>query len=113
MTICEKSKTDQAAYSIYGTNLLFVDLYIIQDPYTMYKDLRIMIDSGLKFHAHTNAVISRAGAIINNLLRSTVCHSVQLMLTLYLSHIRPIIEYGSCVWMLVISKISKRRIDRL
>ena len=63
------------------------------------KDLGITIDSGLKFHAHINDVIGKAGAMINNLMRSTVCRSVELMLTLYVSHIRPLIEYGSCVWI--------------
>ena len=81
--------TDQAAYSIYVTNLLFLDLF---------KDLGITIDSGLKLHAHINAVIGKAGAVINNLLRSTVCRSEEIKLTLYVSHIRPIKEYGSCVW---------------
>ena len=81
--------TDQVAYSIYDTNLLFVDSY---------KDLGIMIDSGLKFYAHINAVISKFGAMNNNLLRSTVCRSVEFMFTSYVSHIRPIDECGSCIW---------------
>ena len=68
----EKSVTDQVAYSIYGTNLFFVDWY---------KDLEIAIDSGLKFHSHFNAVIGKAGSMINNLLRSTVCRSIDFMLT--------------------------------
>ena len=45
-----KSITDQVAYSIHGTNLFFVDSC---------KDLAITIDSGLKLHAHTNAVIGK------------------------------------------------------
>ena len=43
----QKSVTDQVAYSIYGINLLFVDSY---------KDLGITTHSGIKFHAHINAV---------------------------------------------------------
>ena len=39
----EKSGTDQEAYSIDGTNLIFVDSY---------KYLGIAIDSVLKLHAH-------------------------------------------------------------
>ena len=66
MMFGEKSVTDQVACSIYGTNLLFVDLYM---------DLRIKIDSGLSFHAHINVVIYKAGAFINNPLRSKVCRS--------------------------------------
>ena len=103
MRFGERSGTDQVAYSIYGTNLIFVDSY---------KDLGVTIDSGLKFHAHVNAVIGKAGAMINNLLRSTVCRSVEFMLTLYVSHIRPIIEYGSCVWNVGYLE-DERRIERL
>ena len=43
-----------------------------------------MIDSVPNFHAHVDAIIGKAGAIINNLLRSTACRSVELMLTLYI-----------------------------
>ena len=69
--------------------MLFVDSY---------NDLGEIIDSRLKFNAHVNAVIGKAGAMINNPLRSTVYCSVECMLTLYVSHIRPIVENGSCVW---------------
>ena len=72
MSFGGKSETDQVAYSIYGTSLIFVDSY--EDP-------GITIDSELKFHAHINAMIGKAGAIINNLLRSTVCRSLEFMLT--------------------------------
>ena len=39
-----------------------------------------------------------AGSMISNLSRSTVCRSVEFMLTLWVTHVRSIIEYGSCVW---------------
>ena len=64
----------QVAYSIYGTDLLFVDSY---------KDLGIKNDSGLKFHAHIYALIGKACTMINNLLRSTVCRSIEFMLTVF------------------------------
>ena len=59
MRFDEKSVTDQVAFSIFGTNLLFVDSF---------KDLGKIIDSGLKFHALFNVVIGKSGAIINNLM---------------------------------------------
>ena len=52
MRFGEKSGTDQVAYSSYCTNLIFVDSY---------KDLGKTIYSGLKFHAHNDAVIGEAG----------------------------------------------------
>ena len=42
----EKSVTDQVAYSIYGTNLFFVDSF---------RNIGITIDSVNKFHAYINA----------------------------------------------------------
>ena len=56
MRFVEKSVTEEVAFSIYGTNLFFGDSY---------KDLRIIIDSALKFNAYFNAVIGKAGAMIN------------------------------------------------
>ena len=103
MRFGEKSVIDQVAYSICGTNLLFVDSY---------KDLGIIFDSGLKFHIRINAMLGKAGLMINNLLRSTVCRCIEFMLTLYVSHICPIIEYGSCVWNVGYLK-SERRLKRL
>ena len=88
MRFGEKYLTYQVAYSIYGTNLLFVDSY---------KDLGITIDSGFKFHAYINAVIGKACATISSLLRRTVCRSIEFILTYYVSHIRPLIECGNCV----------------
>ena len=88
MRFAEKSVTYQVAYSVYGTNLLFVDSY---------KDRGIIIDSGLELYAHINFVIGKAGTKINNLLRSTVSRSVEFMLALQVLDIRPTIEYGSCV----------------
>ena len=84
MRFGEKSVTDQLAYSICGTNLLFVDFY---------KDPGIMIDSRFKLHAQVESAVGKAGAIINNTRRSKVCRSVKFMLTLYVSHIHLIIEY--------------------
>ena len=101
--IWSKSVTDQVANSNYGTKLLFIDSY---------KDLGITIESILKIHAHFDAVIGEAGAMVNNLLRSTVCRSMEFMLTLYVSHICPIIEYGSFAWNVGYLE-DERRIERL
>ena len=77
----EKCMTDQLTYSTYGNRLLFIHSY---------KNLRIMIDSALNFHAHVDAIIEKAYAVINSLLRSTAGRSVEFVLTLYILHNRPI-----------------------
>ena len=64
----------------------------------VYRDLGVLVDSGFKFHRHVDFIVGRAGSMMNNLLRSTVCRSISFMVTLWVSHIRPLIEYGSCIW---------------
>ena len=62
------------------------------------KDLGITVDKSLKFHVHVGVVVGRAGAMMGELLRSTVCRSKEFMIVLYVSHIRPILDYCSSVW---------------
>ena len=50
--------------------------------------------------------------MINDLLRGTVYRSIEFMLTLYVSNIRPIIEYGSCV-LSVAHLEDERKLERV
>ena len=77
-----------------------------------YKDLGVFVDSNLKFHTHINQVVGRVASMSSNLLRSTVCRSADFMVTLWVSHIRPLIEYGSNVWN-VGYMMDDRRLERL
>ena len=63
-----------------------------------YKDLGVTVDSSLRFHQHIRLLTAKAGGLMGELLRSTVCRTKEFMLTLFVSHIRPIIDYCSCVW---------------
>ncbi|KAK3888205.1 hypothetical protein Pcinc_007736 [Petrolisthes cinctipes] len=63
-----------------------------------HRDLGILVDNTLKFHAHIRATVNKAAGIANNLLKSTLCHSSDFMVTILKSHIRPILEFGSTVW---------------
>ena len=63
-----------------------------------YKDLGVIVDSSLRFHQHIRLLTAKAGGLMGELLRSTVCRTREFMLTLFVSHIRPIIDYCSCVW---------------
>ena len=65
---------------------------------TAHKDLGVSVDTSLRFHHHIRVVAAKAGGLANCLLRSTICRSREFMLSLYVSHIRPLIEYASCVW---------------
>ena len=78
------------------------DQYYIGDspiPFTsLSKDLGVLIDTKLKFHDHIRSVASKAGGVASNLLKSTLCRSHEFMMTLYITHVRPLLEFSSVVW---------------
>ncbi|XP_076060290.1 uncharacterized protein LOC143036611 [Oratosquilla oratoria] len=65
---------------------------------TAHKDLGITVDCNLKFHTHISKTVKKAAGLANNLLRSTLCRDKDFMITLFKSHIRPLLEFGSTVW---------------
>ena len=64
----------------------------------MYRDLGVVVDCDLRFHSHVSVVVGRAASLMRDLLKSTVCRSKPFMVTLFTTHIRPLIEYCSSVW---------------
>lgn len=63
-----------------------------------HRDLGVVVDSRLRFHAHVRIVVQKAAGLCNNMLRSTVNRNSNFMITLFVSHIRPILDYCSTVW---------------
>ena len=65
-------------------------------------DLGILVDTKLKFHMHIKSIVGKSSGMSLNLLNSTLCRSREFILTLYIRHIRPIIEtyVYSYVWNL-------------
>lgn len=63
-----------------------------------HKDLGVIVDTSLKFHLHVRSVVNKSAGLSANILKSTLCRSKDFMLSLYVSHIRPLIEFGSCLW---------------
>ena len=64
----------------------------------VHRDLGVMVDTTLRFHDHVRVSVQKAGGLANNMLRSTVCQCPDFMTTLFVTHIRPLIDYASCVW---------------
>ena len=89
MRFGKRVTSSDVRYKINGVELKFV-------PH--HRDLGVIIDVKLKFHDHVTTVVGRVGGLMGNLLRSTVCRSREFMLTLFVSHIRPMIDYCSSVW---------------
>ena len=62
------------------------------------RDLGVLVDSSLRFHTHVRHVVSRAWGLASSLLRGTLCRSEEFMLSVYVAHIRPLLEFSSPVW---------------
>ena len=65
-----------------------------------HRDLGVLVDSSLRFHPHVAEIVRKSSGLSNQLLRSTVCRSKNFMITLFISHIRPILDYCSTIWNL-------------
>ena len=63
------------------------------------RELGVIVDDKLRFHQQVRNIAGKAGGLIGDLLRSTVCRDSEFMLTLFISHIRPIIEFCFSVWI--------------
>ena len=58
----------------------------------------VEVDSGLKFHFHVSELVCKAAGLSSSLLRARVNKNPEFMITLFVTHIRPIIDYCSTVW---------------
>ena len=61
-------------------------------------DLGVIIDNTLKFHEHIDSLALKVAGLCHSFLKALVCRSPKLMLFLLTTHIRPVLEYGSCLW---------------
>ena len=62
------------------------------------RDLGILVDSSLRFHAHVRQIVAKAWGLVNSLLRSTLCRSDEFMRGAFVAHIRLLLEFSSSVW---------------
>ena len=63
-----------------------------------HKDLGVTVDSSLRFHDHIREISRKATGLVNQILRATVCRQPDFMLSLFISHIRPLMDFGSVLW---------------
>ena len=62
------------------------------------RDLGVLVDSSLKFHLHIHEICCKANGVANNILRGTSCRSPSFMYQIFVTHVRPILDFGSVVW---------------
>ena len=65
---------------------------------TTHKDLGVLVDNKLKYHAHILSTTQKAAGMANNIIRSTLCRSPTFMRFIWITYVRPIIEFGSTLW---------------
>ena len=63
-----------------------------------HRDLRVEVDRDLKLHCHVTKLVRRTAGLSNSLLQITVNRSPKFMNPLFVTHIRPILDYCSTVW---------------
>ena len=56
------------------------------------------MDRDLKFHHHVSEIICKAAGLSSSLLRATLKRSLKFMVALFVTHIRPILDYCFTVW---------------
>lgn len=78
-----------ATYHLGGSRLEFVESH---------RDLGVVVDTTLRFHHHVRSVVQKAAGLSSNLLRSTVNRHPDFMVTLFVTHVRPLLDYCSTVW---------------
>jgi len=62
------------------------------------KDLGVVVDEKLRFHMHTAQVVAKAFRVLSMIKRSFENIISKTIPLLFKSVIRPVIEYGNCVW---------------
>jgi hypothetical protein len=62
------------------------------------KDLGVILDTELNLKAHINAIVGKAFKQLGFILRQSKDFSPYIIRTLFLTFVRPCVEYGSIVW---------------
>jgi len=61
------------------------------------KDLGVQIDSQLKFHDHTTPITKKANHLLAIIQKTFQNFDKSMVINLYKSYIRPVLEYGDIV----------------
>ena len=69
-------------------------------PVKEHKDLKlgVLMDSNLKFHSHSSAVVSKANQVLGLIMKTFVNLNEHTLPLLYKSLVRPHLEYANVVW---------------
>ena len=62
------------------------------------KDLGVFVDPNLNFEEHVNYVLKKTRSLSGLIMRTIHYKTKDIMVPLFKSLIRPILEYGNVVW---------------
>ena len=62
------------------------------------KDLGVYVDPDVSFEAHINETVKKANRITGMIVGNITCKKNEVMVPLFKSLVRPILEYGNAVW---------------
>ena len=62
------------------------------------KDLGIVFDGQLKFSSHINQTVAKANRVLGIIKRTFASRDANTIRLLYITLVRPILDYGSTVW---------------
>jgi len=62
------------------------------------KDLGVLIDDKLKFHAHVSHIVNKANQVLGILKRTFVNRSKEIFIPAYVAMVRSILEYANVIW---------------
>ena len=74
------------------------NMYNVLNSTDSERDLGVMFDCNLNFDVHINTCVTKASKMIGIINRSFVYMNTMMFLTMYKSIIRPLLEYGNCIW---------------
>lgn len=76
------------------------------------RDLGVLVDRELKFHQQTTRTVKKANQILGMIRRAFSTRNQSLILSLYKTMVRPVLEYGNVIWG-PNYEIDKVRIERV
>ena len=62
------------------------------------KDLGVVVDENLNFNSHINQIVKKANRMSGMIVGNIQCKDIKIMVPLFKSLVRPILEYGNAVW---------------
>ena len=62
------------------------------------KDFGVTVDNRLRFDTHINQIVARAFVGYNRLYKCFTSRDTVTPVRAFIVHVRPILEYASCIW---------------